>query len=169
MEIIITEQKAELAVVYKERASMDNLTAVMDKGLNMAYDLLKELGKQPAGAPFCCYTNMSEDFSAFDLELGFPVTEEIPVKGELQMSKTLAGKALTATHKGSYASLETTYTAMMQYVADNSLEMKGIYYDWYLNDPDNTTEDELLTKVVFLIKMSMNWMELYGADNQPNH
>ncbi len=152
MKIEITEQKAELAVVYKERASMDNLNAVMDKGLNMAYNLLIELGKQPAGAPFCCYTNMSEDFSAFDLELGFPVTEEIPVKGELQMSKTLAGKALAATHKGSYAILETAYAAMMQYASENSLEMTGVYYDWYLNDPDNTPEDELLTKVVFLLK-----------------
>lgn len=152
MTIEMMEQKAELAVVYKERASMDNMSAVMDKGLNMAYGLLKEQGKQPAGAPFCCYTNASEDFSAFDLELGFPVTEEIPVKGELHMRKTIGGKALTATHKGSYASLETTYTAMMQYVSENSLEMTGVYYDWYLNDPDNTPEDELLTKVVFLLK-----------------
>jgi len=30
--------------------------------------------------------------------------------------------------------------------------MTGIYYDYYLNNPADTTESELLTQVVFPIK-----------------
>lgn len=152
MNIEITEQKAELAVVYRERALMENLVAVMDKGLNSIDAYLKTLGKHPTGAPFCCYTNGNEDFTAFDVELGFPVAGEVPVQGELHMGKTIGGKAVSATHKGPYSTLETTYMAMMQYVSEQALEMTGVYYDWYLNNPDSTPEEELLTKVVFLIK-----------------
>ncbi len=81
MEIKITEQKAELAVAYREHASPENMMAVIDKGLNMAFSHLKEQGIQPAGAPFCLYANLSEGYKEFDLVLGFPVAEKIPVGG----------------------------------------------------------------------------------------
>ena len=41
---------------------------------------------------------------------------------------------------------------MMQYLAENKIESTGIYYDYYLNNPADTPENELLTKVVFPIK-----------------
>ena len=152
MDIKVTEQKSELALAYKEHATMENIVAVIDKGLNMTINHLMALGKQPAGAPYCCYTNGSEDLTEFDLELGFPVAEEVPVKDGMYMARTYGGKVVESMHKGAYDTLEETYTAMMRYVQENSLEMTGVYYDWYLNDPDNTPEDELLTKVVFPVR-----------------
>jgi effector-binding domain-containing protein len=41
---------------------------------------------------------------------------------------------------------------MMDYVKDNSLELVGVYYDFYLNNPADTPENELLTKLVFPLK-----------------
>jgi effector-binding domain-containing protein len=40
----------------------------------------------------------------------------------------------------------------MDYAKENSLESTGIYYDYYLNDPNDTPESELLTQVVYPIK-----------------
>jgi len=68
------------------------------------------------------------------------------------MSKTYEGKAVAATHKGAYKDIEPTYTALMDYVKDNSLELTGVYYDYYISNPAETPESELLTQVVFPIK-----------------
>ncbi len=159
MEIKITEQKAELAVAYREHATPETMMAVIDKGLNLAFSHLKEQGIEPAGAPFCLYTDLSEGFKEFDLVLGFPVAEEIPLGAELRMTKTYGGKAVEAMHKGAYSKIEKTYEDMMRYVRENSLEMTGDYYEWYLNDPDETPEDELLTRVVFPIKKILEEMK----------
>ena len=68
------------------------------------------------------------------------------------MSKTCEGRAITATHKGPYKDIEATYIALMGYMAENKLESTGVYYDYYLNDPANVPESELLTQVVFPVK-----------------
>lgn len=154
MNIEVSDQTAELTLAFKEHTTMDNMVTVMHKGLNAVYDHLKEIGTQPAGAPYAAYINVneSEDFADFDLEVGFPVADEVSVKDGLFMSTTHQGKAVTAMHKGSYTTLEETYMAVMNYIGENSLEPTGTYYDYYLNDPSVTPEDELLTKVVIPVK-----------------
>ena len=131
---------------------MANMVEVMERGLNAVYDHLKEIGKHPTGAPYAAYISCNEDFSEFDLELGFPVAEDVSVKDSLYMSKTYKGRVVATTHKGSYKTLETAYHAAMKYVEDNKLELVGIFYDYYLNDPSTVSEDEILTKVVIPVK-----------------
>ena len=55
-------------------------------------------------------------------------------------------------YKGAYKDIEIAYTALMAYMAENRLESTGVYYDYYLNNPADTPESELLTQVVFPIK-----------------
>jgi effector-binding domain-containing protein len=93
----------------------------------------------------------NEDWSQFDIEWGMPIDEAIPVQGEFFMSRSYEGKALTVTHKGAYEDLEKTYNELVDYAKENSLESTGIYYDYYLNDPTETPESELLTQVVYPI------------------
>ena len=88
----------------------------------------------------------------WDIELGIPVGESLPEQGEFYMSKTCAGKAITALHKGAYKDIEETYAPMMQYLSENKLESTGVYYDYYISNPADTPESELITKVVFPIK-----------------
>jgi effector-binding domain-containing protein len=116
----------------------------------MAY--LSEQGKQLAGAPYLAYMNPNEDWSQFDIEWGLPIDEPVSVKGDFIMSRSYGGKALTVTHKGAYNNLEVAYNALMDYAKENSLQSTGVYYDYYLNDPNDTPESELLTQVVYPIK-----------------
>ena len=88
----------------------------------------------------------------FDIELGVPVAEALPEQGEIFMSKTCEGKAISAIHKGAYKDIEKTYAPMMEYLAVNNLKSTGVYYDYYISNPYETPESELLTKVVFPIK-----------------
>jgi len=153
MKVEVTNQKPEIAVAMKVTAiGMDKMVEAMDAGYTRLMGHISEQGKQIVGAPYCCYTNANEDFSQFDMELGIPISEAVSAQGEIFMSQTCEGKAITATHKGAYKDLEAVYTALMDYVKENSLELTGVYYDYYISNPADTPESELLTQVIFPIK-----------------
>ena len=153
MKIEVTNQQSQIAVaVKKESASMAEISVLASEGLQKVFEFLARQGMEIAGAPYLAYSNGNADFTQFDVELGIPVQKEIAVGGEFFMSKTCGGKAVTAMHKGAYKDVEIAYTALMEYMAENKLESTGVYYDYYLNNPADTPESELLTQVVFPIK-----------------
>jgi len=153
MNIEVTNQIPEIAVAIKKVAiSMDDIANVTTEGLGKVFAFLAEQGVQISGAPYLAYMNGSADFSQFDVEMGIPVAQEIAVSGEFYMSKNCEGKAVCAMHKGAYKDIEVAYVALMEYLTKNGFESTGIYYDYYINDPANTPESELLTKVVFPVK-----------------
>ena len=153
MNIETINKEAEIAAAVKyDAVDFTNMAEVMSEGYQKLWAYVAQCGKQMAGAPYCKYTNPSEDFMKFDIELGVPVGEPLPEKDGVYMAKTCEGKAITAMHRGAYKDIEKTYAPMMQYLAENKLESTGVYYDYYLNNPADTPESELLTKVLFMLK-----------------
>ena len=153
MNIEVAYQKAEIAVaIEKKSVTMEDISTVTTEGLGRVFQFLADQNIQMAGAPYLVYKNGNADFTQFDVEMGIPVLEEAAVSGEFFMSKTCEGKAVCGTHKGAYKDIEPLYMAMMQYIAENSLESTGLYYEFYINDPADTPESELLTSVVFPVK-----------------
>ena len=153
MKIEVTNMKPEIAAAMKAPGtSMDKMAEAMSDGYTKLMEYIAGQGRQIAGAPYCCYMNANEDFSQFDMEFGIPVNEAVPEQGGIFMSRTYEGEAVTATHKGAYKDLAVTYGAMMNYVKDNSLTLTGVYYDYYISNPADTPEAEMLTQVLFPIK-----------------
>jgi effector-binding domain-containing protein len=153
MNIEVINKVSEIAIAIKfEAVEFTKMAQVMTEGYPKLFAYVVKCGKQIAGTPYCKYTNGSENFMKWDIELGVPVSEHLPEQDKMCMSKTCAGKAITAIHKGAYKDIEKTYAPMMQYLAENKLESTGTYYDYYLSNPADTPESELLTKVVFPIK-----------------
>lgn len=153
MNIEIINKEAENAVAVKYGAvDFTNMAAIMSEGYQKLWAYVAQCGQQMVGAPYCKYTNGSEDLCKFDIELGVPVSGALPEKDEIYMSKTDEGKAVTAMHKGAYKDIEQTYAPMMKYLEENNLESTGVFYDYYLNNPADTPESELMTKVIFPIK-----------------
>lgn len=150
IERITKESEIAIAVRY-EAVDFTNMD-FMGEGYGKLWAYLAQCGKEVTAPPYCKYTNGSEDYMKFDIELGIPVSEPLPEQDGIYMSKTCGGDAITAMHKGAYKEIEKTYASMMQYLADNKLESTGVYYDYYISNPAETQESELLTKVVFPLK-----------------
>jgi Transcriptional regulator, effector-binding domain/component len=151
IETINKTSEIALAIKY-ESIDFTNMAEIMSAGYQKLFAYIAECGGQVVGAPYCKYSNGSEDFMRFDIELGIPIASPISEKDEIHMAKTCEGKAIAAMHKGAYKEIEKTYAPMMQYLAENNLQSTGIYYDYYISDPSNTPESELLTQVVFPLK-----------------
>jgi len=153
MNIEIINKESEIAAAINKKAvRFDNMGSIMGEIYQKLFGYIAQKGKKMAGVPYCKYTNGSEDYQQWDIELGVPVNEVLPEKGEIYMSKTCKGRAVCAIHKGAYKDIEKTYAPMMEYLAANNLKSTGVYYDYYLNNPSDTPESELLTKVIFPIK-----------------
>jgi len=153
MNIEIIAKESEIAVAMKKEAvGCDTFSGIMAEAYQKLFAYVARQGKQIAGAPYCKYTNGSEDYSRFDIEMGVPVGEPLPEQDGFYMSKTCEGKAACAMHKGAYKEIDKAYAALMEYLAENNLESTGVYYDYYVSNPAETPESELLTKVVFPVK-----------------
>ena len=148
MNIEIMELKPELALVYKAHTTNAKSDKVIETGISMVSNYLEELGVAPSGTPYVAYLNCAKDWSAYDVEVGFPIAEAVTEKDGMFMSKTHAGKAVVATHKGSHRSLNTTYGKMFAFMDEQSLAFTGTFYDCYLTDPATTPSKEMLTKVI---------------------
>jgi len=149
-EIILEEKAAQPTIAVRTRTAVQNLPQVLGKAYDDIMNYLMAIGVQPAGAPYVGYFNM--DMQDLDIEIGFPVAEVLEGKDHIQASEIPAGKQVSCLHVGPYHKVEAAYNAMMEWVTVNGYTATGISYEFYLNDPENTPESELLTRVVFPLK-----------------
>jgi len=149
-EFELSEQKAQNTIVIRTRCATQDLPQVLGKAYDALMNYMRVTGVQVSGAPFVGYFNM--DMQDLDIEVGFPVMESVVGKDEIKPGTIPAGKQLSCIYKGPYSQIEPAYNAIMDYAAANNHTWTGVCYEFYLNDPVDTPESELLTKIVLFIK-----------------
>lgn len=151
MSVEMIKQSAQPTLYIRTRVPMEKLTEAFDTSFARIISYLSELGLQPSSAPYAAYHN--DDMADLDVEMGFPVPGPVQGKGEIQAGEILAAeKAVSIMHKGSYATLDKSYEQIYRYIAENQLEISGPHYDFYISNPEQTPEDELLTNTVILVR-----------------
>jgi effector-binding domain-containing protein len=111
---------------------------------------LGELGACPAGPPFVAYYN--EDMQDLDIEIGFPVAQELAARGDIQPGEIPGGKVATCLYTGPYSGIALAYEALSQWMNQNSYQPTGVAYEIYLSDPDETPPEELQTQIAFPLR-----------------
>jgi effector-binding domain-containing protein len=102
---------------------------------------------QISGPPYALYFNM--DMEDLDVELGFPVNTEFEDGGDVRPGEVPDNKYATCIHKGPYSTLESAYQALDEWTSKQGAQASGQAYEFYLNDPNEVIESELLTKILF--------------------
>lgn len=89
--------------------------------------------------------------SNVDLEVCEPVNRELPKQGRIQVRELPRVEQMAcAIHKGSYATLDTTYTALTRWIAAHGLRICGPNREVYLVDQEhNENPEEWVTEVQF--------------------
>ncbi len=143
----LIELPAQPALSVRARVDVEKLPELFDKAYSGVVKYLGELGEMPAGAPFAAYYNM--DMHDLDVEVGFPVAKVLPGKGEIQSVEIPGGKFVACLHVGAYHTLGAAYDALQEFVNEKGYTVTGVAYEFYLNSPTTTPEDELQTQVLF--------------------
>ncbi|MFZ5649453.1 MAG: GyrI-like domain-containing protein [Bacillota bacterium] len=143
----LVEQPGQPVLSIRTRTTVENLPQVLGTAYDAIMKYLLEMGEFPSGAPFAAYYNM--DMQDLDVEAGFPVSKALPVKEGIMAGEILAGKHITCLHVGPYTESGPAYDALTQWAGENGYTPTGVAFEFYLNDPAQTPESELRTKIVF--------------------
>lgn len=146
----IKKQDAQPTLSIRARTPIDGLPKLLGESYSKIVGYLAELDEEPAGAPFAAYFNM--DMQDLDVEIGFPVSRLLTGKGDIQASEVPGGKLGVAMHTGRYGDIAPAYDVLTQFVKEQGHEPTGVSYEFYLNDPEETPQEQLLTQIVFPLK-----------------
>jgi effector-binding domain-containing protein len=143
----LIERSAQPVLSIRLRTEAEKLPEIFAKSYSALIKYMSELGVMPSGAPFAAYYNM--DMQDLDTEIGFPVAKSLPGKGEIQPGEIPSGKFVTCFHVGAYPTLGAAYDALQEFIQQQGYTPSGVAYEFYLNSPTTTPEDELQTQILF--------------------
>lgn len=146
----LTEQSVQPALSIRTRTSLQKLPQEIGQAYGAIMQYLAELGVAATDAPFTAYYNL--DMADLDVEMGFPVAQLLPGKGDIKASEIPAGKRVSTMYKGPYSQMESVYTDMLQWISEQGLAPTGVAYEYYYNSPADVPESELLTRIVFPVQ-----------------
>ena len=146
----LVEAAPQPTLSIRTTTSVQELPQELGKAYGAIAQYLGELGEQPAGAPFAGYFNM--DMSNLEVEIGFPVSRAFPGKDDIKPSEIPGGKSARCLYTGPYNEIEPAYNALTAWAEENGYQTTGVAYEFYLNDPQETPPQELMTQIVFPLK-----------------
>lgn len=134
-------------LVQRLRCSVDELPMEMGRVYGEIAAYMEEKGITTAGAPFAIYHNM--DMQALEIEIGFPITGKAQGEGKIKAGAIPGGRTASHTHKGSYQKMEESYNKLISFVQERNEQAQEWTYEFYMNDPREVQEEELLTEIHF--------------------
>ena len=140
----------EMPYLYVERSSgmaPEDIGAAMGRAFGDVWDFMQAHGIAPQGPALSVYYTYDPETVTF--RAGFVVGREDlnRADGAVKADVTPAGRVVHFTHKGPYSELRTSYGKLMEYIEDEGLTMGAPSWEVYVNDPDRTPEDELITEI----------------------
>jgi effector-binding domain-containing protein len=146
----IKEQEAQSFLAIRVRTPVSGLPAKLGESYGAIMGYLEGLGKQPAGMPFSAYYN--QDMADLDVEIGIPTAEILAGSGNIYGADFPAGKVAECVYTGPYSQMEPAYQKLAEFVAEQGVEVTGVAYEKYIDDPGDTPVSELRTLIVFPLK-----------------
>ena len=146
----VKEQPAQTVLSMRTRTSVGDLPQVLGQTYGAIAQYLEELGEHPVGPPFAAYYNV--DLQDLDVEIGFPVAQKFPSKGDIGAGEIPAGRVATYMYTGPYSEMEPVYAPLSQWMEDNGYEPTGVVYEMYWDNPNNTPPEKWRTTIMFLLK-----------------
>jgi effector-binding domain-containing protein len=132
-----------------------DMSRAMTEGFGKLWAFMQEKSLTCAGPPRAVYTSWGPEGTEFTLAFPVVATSVAVEEGGACGAGMLAGgKALRFTHKGAYSGLMNTYGRITEWMKSNGMiedETGWSKYmpmwEEYLNDPETTKEEDLLTHI----------------------
>lgn len=139
-------------VYFKGNGTWDTAYDTLIDAFKSVYAFLDKQGLQRSGPAMTIYT--SADDTGFQFQAAVPIaqTPNDPPRGDIEIGKSPAGRALKFVHRGSYDSMDTTYEAITNYLDEKRLEAQDLFVEEYQTDPVTTPEENLVVNVYVPVK-----------------
>lgn len=104
-------------------------------------------GTQPNGPPLVVLHDIIDVDDPGEIEVAIPVPDDVPTITNIPLTRLPGGPVAVTTHRGPYLKLAPAYHAMTDWMVSHGHAPIGSPREFYLNDPRQVDESELLTRV----------------------
>ena len=146
----IRKQEVQPFLAIRVRTPISDLPTNLGESYGAIMEYLSGLGEHPAGMPFSAYYN--QDMEDLDVEIGIPTAEVFAGSGDIYGSEIPAGEVAECVYTGSYNKMEPAYQQLGEFVAERGVEVTGVAYEMYIDDPADVPVADRRTLIVFPLK-----------------
>lgn len=150
-DISVKEVPAQHAAVVRLRTTATSISDDVGRGYATVGAAVGRAGVGFAGPPFLVMTQLADDESTGEIELGFPVLAPFPGDGEVVGVELPAGLVACTVHRGPYDEAGPAYRAVEAWIQEHGHAGAGTPREVYLTDPEKTTPADYLTEIQFPI------------------
>jgi effector-binding domain-containing protein len=142
----VKQVPAQLALVVHTRVSLQTIK----EGMGAAFDMLlrhaRETGAQFVGPPFVLYPETPS--GEFPIAVCMPAAPGAVAGDEVVLEELPAVEAATLLYQGPYDGMAPSWRHLMEWVGASGRRPAGPVREIYLSDPDEVSEEDLLTELV---------------------
>jgi effector-binding domain-containing protein len=84
----------------------------------------------------------------WDMDIGIPISKTTQPQDDIKCIRYQPGKCLRILHIGPYAKVATAYTRILEKAQTEGLTLADHSYEFYLNNPNEVSSDELKTEIL---------------------
>jgi effector-binding domain-containing protein len=125
---------AAIAVVI----ARNEIEQVFPPAVNELLAAMREQGIEPAGPLFSYHRKMPGE--VFDMEIGFPVDDDVKTQGRVVASALPALKVVRTIYRGPMEGLSAAWGELKSWVAAQGLATRPFIWENYLVGPGNTPD-----------------------------
>jgi len=144
-DITVKTIEAQRVVGHRVHTSLKNIGQAVGEAFGGAMAAIGA-GATPAGAPFVVYHDIIDDQMEGEIEACIPVARGAAYGVAVDIP---AAEVVSTLHRGPYMEIGAAYEALGAWLAQEGREPVGPPREVYLNDPDETAPEDLLTDVQF--------------------
>ena len=130
----IVEHEPQEALAVRGDVAIHELPGFFERAFHEAAAAAVASGVEIVGPPFGFYPEMPTETVA--VEAGFPVSAPAETNGNAHRFVLPGGRAVQATHVGSFDTMETTYNQLLSWMAEQGIQPVGGMWECYLSDPE---------------------------------
>lgn len=116
----------------------NEIQQVFPPAVNELLAAMREQGIEPAGPLFSYYHKMPTE--VFDMEIGFPVDDDVKPSGRVVASALPAMKVVRAIYRGAMEGLPGAWGELQAWVQQERLATRPFVWENYLVGPGNTPD-----------------------------
>lgn len=151
-DVVVKEVPAQHAAMIRLRTTMGSISQDVGRGYAAVGAALGQAGIAVAGAPFLVVTELADDDTPGQIELGYPVATPFPGDGEVTGAELPGGLVAATVHHGPYDEEGPAYRAVEAWVQEHGHVHLGPPREVYLTTPDQVSDpSQNVTEIQFPI------------------
>lgn len=131
-----------------DSSDVASMSAQLGAGYGRLMGYMEENAVPFHTAPICLYHKF-EPPTKVVFQPAMTVTGEVPEAEGMVMGTLSEGMYVRVTHIGPYETMEPAWNALEAYVNENGFTVRGYPFEEYINDPQSTAPEELITHIYF--------------------